>query len=79
MLSPFFQPLYSTVLNEESTSLLPFSSDVQHPITAVLHLQIWEFLLYFCVTVQYTFCEFQLHCIELNVPSTNLSIQSARY
>ena len=26
ILSPFFQPLYSTVLNEESTSLLPFLS-----------------------------------------------------
>ena len=67
MLSPFFQPCYSTVLNEKSNYLLPTFSRC-----AAVN--------YYSVTVpqKLEFCEFQLHCIEFNVPGTNFSIKQLR-
>ena len=61
MLSPFFQPRYSTVRNEKSNNLLPTFS-----ICVAVN--------YYSVTVPQT-REFQLHCIEFNVPRTNFSIK----
>ena len=66
MLSPFFQPCYSTVLDEKSVNLFPFSLDVQHSITTVLQPQ------------KIGVCDFQLHCIKFNVPRTNFSIKQLR-
>ena len=62
MLSPFFQPRYSTVLNEKS-NLLPTCSRC----AAVNH--------YSAIATKMGICEFQLHCIEFNVPRTNFSIK----
>ena len=53
LLSPLFQPRYSTVLNEKSNNLLPFffrRAAVNHDRAASTK---WEFLLYCCVTVLY--------------------------
>ena len=66
MLSPFSQPLYSTVLNEKFNSLLP----VFLQMCSSQSLQSY----YHKVGI----CEFQLHCIEFNVPRTKLSIKQLR-
>ena len=71
MLSQFFQPRYSTVLNEKSNSLLP----------SCILLEKSEFARLLCYsTVQEKrdfFCA-QLHCIEFNVPRTNFSLKQPR-
>ena len=66
MLSPFFQTLYSTVLNENSINLLPFF------FTCAAANQ------YSATTTRSEICEFQLHCIEFNVPRSNFSIKQPR-
>ena len=66
MLSPFFQPCYSTVLNEKSINLLPFF----FRCAAVNH--------YSATTTKNGICEFQLHCVEFDVPGTNFSIKQLR-
>ena len=66
MLSPFFQPLYCTVLNEKSINLLSFF----FTCAAVNH--------YSSTTTKSEICEFELHCIEFNVPRTNFSIKQPR-
>ena len=66
MLSPFFQPLYSTVLNENSINLLPFF------FTCAAVNQ------YSAITTKSKICEFQPHCIEFNIPRTNFSIKQSR-
>ena len=68
MLSPFSQPLYSTVLNEKSNNLLPSYTLLEN-----------RNLLYCCIPVQYKKMRIscsQLHCIEFDVPRTNFSINS---
>ena len=67
MLSPFFQPCYSTVLNEKSNNLLPIFSRC----AAVNHYSA-------TVPQKHEFRKFQLHCIEFNVPRTNFSIRQLR-
>ena len=66
-LTPFFQPRYSTVLNEKYNNLP--STFSRYPAVN-----------YYSVTVpqKREFCEFQLHCIEFNVPGTNFSIKQPR-
>ena len=66
MLSPLFQPRYSTVLNEKSINLLPFF------FTCAAANQ------FSTTTTNTEICEFQLQCIEFNVPRTNLSIKQPR-
>ena len=61
MLTPFFQPRYSTVLNEKTIDLLPFF------LRCAASLQ--------CYNHKIRICEFKLHCIEFNVPRTNSSIK----
>ena len=65
MLSTFFQPRYSTVLNEKSPRLPTCSrcAPVNH---------------YSAIAKKMGICEFQLHCIELNVPRTNFSTKQPR-
>ena len=69
MLSPFFQPSYSNVLNEKSNNLIPFFLRDRN-------------LLDCCVTLQWkknaNSCCAQIHCIEFNVPRTNFSIKQPR-
>ena len=79
MLSPFFHPRYSTVLNEKSNNLLPISPDMQQSITTpCILLGKWG-LLDYCVTVQLSQKrKFQFHCIQFNVPGTNFSIKQLR-
>ena len=83
MLGPFSQSLYSTVLDAKSNNLLPFlirrasfkiRCYINRIITTVL---VTKTGISYTVVVQYTFFEFQLHCIEFNVPRTNISINSA--
>ena len=66
-LSPFFQPRYSTVLNEKYNNLP--STFSRCPAVN-----------YYSVTVpqKRNFYEFQLPCIEFNVPGTNFSIKQLR-
>ena len=66
MLSPFFQPCYSTVLNEKSINLLPFFSRC----AAVNH--------YNATDTKIGICEFQLHYIEFNVSGIHFSIKQLR-
>ena len=66
MLSPFFQPCYSTVLNEKYNNLLPTFSRC----AAVNH--------YSATATKIGICEFQLHRIEFNVPRTNFSTKQLR-
>ena len=66
ILSPSFQPCYRTVLNKKSINLLPFF----FRCAAVNH--------YSAAATKMGICEFQLHCIEFNVPRTNFSIKQLR-
>ena len=75
MLSPFFQPCYSIVLNKKSNSLLPFffrrAAFNYYSATATK----WEFARLLCCSTVQEKGEFQLRCIEFNVPRTNSSIK----
>ena len=79
MLNPFFQPLYSTVLNEKSNNLLPTFS--RRPgINYYTLYSTQEMGIYYCVTLRRKVrirCS-QLLCIEVNVPCTNFSIKQLR-
>ena len=62
LLSPFFQPCYSTVLNEKLKTCLQISPDVQQSITTpYILLKKWG-LLDYCVIVHLSqkrkFCDF---------------------
>ena len=65
MLSPFFQP-HSTVLNEKSINLLLF------------FLRCAVFNHYSATTTKFGICEFQLHCIEFELPRNNFNIKQPR-
>ena len=82
MLGPFSQSLFSTVLDEKSNNLLPFlirraSFKLRCYINRVTTVLVTKTGISYTFVVQYTFFEFQLHCIEFNVPRTNISINSA--
>ena len=79
MLTPFFQPRYSTVFNEKSDNLLPTFSRC----TAINYYTLYSVrkmgltrLLYYSTVSQER--KFQLHCIEFNVPVTNISTKKLR-
>ena len=71
MLSPFFQPRYSAVLNEKSNSLLP-------RYTLLEKKEFARRLCYSTVQEKREFFCSQLHYIEFNVPRTNFSIKQPR-
>ena len=78
MLSPFFEPRYSTVLDEKSNNLLKFFFRCAVLITTELQPQNGNFLLYCCIPVHYNKMQIscsQLYCIEFDVPRTNFSIK----
>ena len=66
MLSPFFQPRHSTVINEKSNNLLPF------------FFKCAAFNHYNATASKIGICEIRLHCIEFNVPGTNFRIKQLR-
>ena len=70
MLSPFSQPLYSTVLNEKSNSRFQVKvcSRNRNLLGCYITVQYGE-------KMRFCFCS-QLRCIEFNVPRTDFSINS---
>ena len=85
MLSPFFQPRYSTVLKKKSNNLLPTFSRCAavnyYTLYSVRKMGITRLLCYSTVSQKREFASFccsQLHCIEFNVPGTNISIKQLR-
>ena len=85
MLSPFFQPRYSTVVDEKSNSLLPtfsrYAAVNYYTLYSVREMGISRLLCYSTVSQKREFASFffaQLHCIEFNVPRTNFSTKQLR-
>ena len=85
MLSPFFQPRYSTGLNEKSINLLPTFSrcaavNYYTTLYSVREMGITRLLCYSTVPQRKfeNFCCAQLHWIEYNMPGTNFSIKQLR-
>ena len=85
MVSPFFQPRYSTKLDGKSNNLLPTFSRCaavnHHTLYSVREMEITRLLYYSTVSQKREFEIFfcaQLHCIEFNVPGTNFSIKQLR-
>ena len=85
MLSPFFQPRYSTELNEKSNNLLPTFSRCAavnyYTLYSVREMGITRILCYSTLPQKREFASFccaQLYCIEFNLPGTNFSIKQLR-
>ena len=80
ILSPFFQPRYSTVLNEKFNNLLPTFSRCAAIDYYTLY-SVRELLDYYVIVQCHKnaifFCT-QFHCIEFNVPRTNFTIKHLR-
>ena len=80
MLSPFSQTLYSTVLNEKSSNLLPFffrRAASNYCSTASTNLGFFVILL--CYSTVHKIADFNFVVFEFNVPRTNSNIKPARY
>ena len=77
MLSPFFQPCYTTVLDEKCNSPLSFFRRATFNYYSAIAAR-WEFARLQCYSTVQEKREFQLRCIEFNVPRTNYSIKQPR-
>ena len=74
MLSMFFKPRYSTVLNEKSNNLLPIFSRR----AAVNHYILYSVWGKYSARKKHDFFCAQVHCIEFTVPRTNFSTKQLR-
>ena len=85
MLSPFFQPRYSTVLNEKSNNLFPTFSRcaaIKYYNLNSVRMGMTRLLCYSTVSQKTRICEktkcAQLYCIRFNVPRTKFSTKQLR-
>ena len=74
MLSLFFQPRYSTILNEKSNNLLLIFSR-RAAVNHYILYSAWE--KYSARKKSEFFCA-QVHCIEFTLPRTNFSTKQLR-